>query len=86
MQTALAQRSAVAPLSAARRSSRPAAQAARASARPLWLPNTKAPAHLNGKLAGDRGFDPLVSSLVVAIGEVVVARCLLHAWGETERL
>jgi len=64
MQTALAQRSALAPLSssraspAARRAPRVAAQAA---ARPLWIPGTKAPAHLDGKLAGDRGFDPLVS-------------------------
>lgn len=29
------------------------------SSRPLWLPDAKAPAHLNGSLAGDSGFDPL---------------------------
>ena len=31
-----------------------------ASSRTLWLPNSTAPAHLTGKLAGDNGFDPLV--------------------------
>jgi light-harvesting complex I chlorophyll a/b binding protein 5 len=30
-----------------------------AAARPLWLPGAKVPAHLNGSLAGDFGFDPL---------------------------
>ena len=63
MQSALAQRSALAPLSArpasARRAPRAAAQAS--ASRPLWVPGTKAPAHLTGTLAGDRGFDPLVS-------------------------
>lgn len=32
---------------------------ANAADRPMWLPGTKAPAHLNGQLAGDFGFDPL---------------------------
>jgi len=27
--------------------------------RPLWLPNTEAPAWLDGSMIGDRGFDPL---------------------------
>ncbi|GFH12729.1 chlorophyll a-b binding protein, chloroplastic [Haematococcus lacustris] len=52
--------------SAALRSSlRPAAsprrsvQAKAATARTLWLPNIEAPAHLNGSLPGDSGFDPL---------------------------
>ena len=27
--------------------------------RPLWFPGNPAPAHLDGKLAGDFGFDPL---------------------------
>eukprot|EP00199_Chlamydomonas_sp_CCMP681_P006491 CAMPEP_0119105856 /NCGR_PEP_ID=MMETSP1180-20130426/3707_1 /TAXON_ID=3052 ORGANISM="Chlamydomonas cf sp, Strain CCMP681" /NCGR_SAMPLE_ID=MMETSP1180 /ASSEMBLY_ACC=CAM_ASM_000741 /LENGTH=215 /DNA_ID=CAMNT_0007091025 /DNA_START=35 /DNA_END=682 /DNA_ORIENTATION=+ len=31
----------------------------KAATRPLWLPETKAPAHLNGTLPGDSGFDPL---------------------------
>lgn len=63
MQTALSQRSALAPLSAPRTASAARAPrvAAQAGARPLWIPNTKAPAHLTGTLAGDRGFDPLVS-------------------------
>lgn len=30
-----------------------------AASRPLWLPGNPAPAHLNGTLAGDFGFDPL---------------------------
>lgn len=30
-----------------------------AAERTLWLPEVKAPAHLNGSLAGDFGFDPL---------------------------
>lgn len=30
-----------------------------ASARPVWLPGAQPPAHLNGSLAGDSGFDPL---------------------------
>lgn len=30
-----------------------------ASSRPLWLPGAQVPAHLNGTLAGDYGFDPL---------------------------
>lgn len=34
--------------------------AVRATSRPLWLPNTQAPAHLSGQLPGDSGFDPLV--------------------------
>ena len=25
----------------------------------MWLPGAKAPAHLDGKMAGDFGFDPL---------------------------
>ena len=29
------------------------------SDRPLWLPGVRAPAHLDGKVLGDRGFDPL---------------------------
>ena len=33
--------------------------ACRATDRPMWLPGAQAPAHLTGKLAGDRGFDPL---------------------------
>jgi len=32
---------------------------AKASSRPLWLPDTTPPAHLNGTLPGDSGFDPL---------------------------
>jgi len=32
---------------------------AEAGARPLWMPGTKAPAHLKGTLPGDYGFDPL---------------------------
>lgn len=65
MQTALAQRSSLAPLSAPRTASarRAPRVAAQAGARPLWLPGTKSPAHLTGTLAGDRGFDPLVSWL-----------------------
>jgi light-harvesting complex I chlorophyll a/b binding protein 5 len=31
----------------------------RAAARPSWLPGTDIPAHLDGSLAGDFGFDPL---------------------------
>ena len=58
MQNALIQRSALAAPSSRTRAPRLAAQA---SAKPMWLPNTKSPAHLTGKLAGDRGFDPLVS-------------------------
>ena len=55
-------RSALAPLSAPRTvSPRAPRVAAQASAKPMWLPNTKSPAHLTGTLAGDRGFDPLVS-------------------------
>lgn len=38
---------------------RRAATPARAANRDLWLPGTKAPAHLDGSLPGDRGFDPL---------------------------
>jgi len=30
-----------------------------AEARPLWMPGSNAPAHLNGTLPGDYGFDPL---------------------------
>jgi light-harvesting complex I chlorophyll a/b binding protein 4 len=33
--------------------------AARAANRPLWLPGSEAPAHLNGTLPADYGFDPL---------------------------
>ena len=33
-----------------------------ASGEQLWLPGTERPNHLNGDLAGDRGFDPLVST------------------------
>lgn len=32
---------------------------AQAAARNLWLPGSDAPAHLDGTLAGDYGFDPL---------------------------
>ena len=32
---------------------------AAAANRPVWIPGAKAPAHLNGSLPGDRGFDPL---------------------------
>lgn len=31
----------------------------RAASRPTWLPGLVPPAHLQGKLAGDNGFDPL---------------------------
>ncbi len=31
-----------------------------ASSRPSWFPGTEAPSHLDGTLAGDYGFDPLV--------------------------
>uniref|UniRef100_A0A383W1N6 Chlorophyll a-b binding protein, chloroplastic n=1 Tax=Tetradesmus obliquus TaxID=3088 RepID=A0A383W1N6_TETOB len=30
-----------------------------AASRPLWMPGADVPAHLNGELAGDFGFDPL---------------------------
>ena len=43
-------------------SSPPTPQSVRVSAaanRPVWIPGAKAPAHLNGSLPGDRGFDPL---------------------------
>jgi len=34
-------------------------RAAAAADRPLWFPGNPAPAHLDGSLAGDYGFDPL---------------------------
>ena len=33
--------------------------AARAASRPLWLPGSTAPKHLDGSMPGDYGFDPL---------------------------
>lgn len=30
-----------------------------ASSRTIWLPEAKIPAHLNGSMPGDNGFDPL---------------------------
>ena len=35
------------------------AQVRAAADRPLWAPGVVPPAYLNGKLAGDRGFDPM---------------------------
>ena len=35
-----------------------------AADRTLWLPSISAPAHLNGTLAGDFGFDPLVQQFL----------------------
>ncbi|KAG2435799.1 hypothetical protein HXX76_006995 [Chlamydomonas incerta] len=42
-------------------SARQAPRAVRAQAltRPVWFPGNPAPAHLDGTLAGDYGFDPL---------------------------
>ena len=37
----------------------PAARSVRVRAEAKWLPGSQAPAHLNGTLAGDQGFDPL---------------------------
>jgi hypothetical protein len=34
-------------------------QQASSSNRPSWFPGTKFPAHLDGSLPGDHGFDPL---------------------------
>eukprot|EP00878_Enallax_costatus_P043886 GHUV01051987.1.p1 GENE.GHUV01051987.1~~GHUV01051987.1.p1 ORF type:complete len:185 (-),score=46.19 GHUV01051987.1:122-676(-) len=39
--------------------SRTAARVVCAAGRPTWLPNLTPPAHLDGSLAGDFGFDPL---------------------------
>ncbi len=35
------------------------AQVAKASSRPMWLPGSAPPAHLDGSLPGDFGYDPL---------------------------
>ena len=90
MQTALAQRSAHAPLSASRAASarRAPRVAVQASARPLWVPGTKAPAHLNGTLAGDRGFDPLVSWRLCFLGRIRVSfrACCVDSGRRRERI
>ena len=43
----------------AAKASRTSVRVQAAADRTLWLPGTKAPAHLDGKMAGDFGFDPL---------------------------
>lgn len=40
-------------------SRRSVAVKAASNSRPLWLPDSRAPAHLDGSLPGDSGFDPL---------------------------
>lgn len=56
---AAARRSTVAPKRVVARASLTQPLPGAGEDRPLWLPGSKAPAHLDGSLAGDYGFDPL---------------------------